>query len=61
VQEAIRQHLDLNPIPDGLAYIRRLAELARAEVTRSAQVVPAGRLVVPPNVAMADVWVTIVP
>ncbi len=61
VQEAIGRHLDLQPIPGGLAYIRRLAELARAEVTRSAQVVPVGGLVVPPHVAMADVWFTVVP
>lgn len=61
VLETIGRHLDQRPIADGLAYIRRLAELARAEVTRSAQVVPIGSLVVPPNVAMADVWITIIP
>lgn len=61
VQEAIGRHLDLRPIPDGLTYIQRLADLARAEVTRSAQVVTRPGVVAPPNVAMADAWFTVLP
>ncbi len=61
VQDAIGQHLDLRPIPDGLGYIQRLADLARAEVTRSAQVVQRPGIVAPPNVAMADAWFTVLP
>jgi hypothetical protein len=62
VQEAISRHLDLSPIPDGLAYIQRLADLAAAEASRGAQVVPRSPgIIAPPNVAVADAWFTVLP
>lgn len=57
VEQAINRHLDLQPIPDGAGYIKRLAGLVVDEVSRSAQVVP----VIPPNAAMAEASFTVIP